>query len=608
MTPGAARQLAASTCVVGPRDIPANVDFREGIVLGAHQPAEVDDGSRDGAVARRRWYRGRPWVGFAVVSVMLLLIAAARYRPYYVVGDNSVMRLELSAGLWKLPSTGVYSRFGFRHPGPALYWWLYPFVRVFGDRGMMWAAIVFNGGVLTAIYWQLWRLGRWTLLVPGGAIVCAVVAYSAQSFLSPWNVWMAQLPVLLALTLVWSASDGFAPALPGLCATVSWMIQLHAGLVQIGIALALVGSIVWLRAVPRDRRADAVLAAGCIAFVMWAPPVLEQIAGHGNLGQIFDAMKNPPANRAGWSIGLRGVEQAVKFPPAWIHAQPDVNALGNPLAVPWWQVVPFLLAVGSVLLFARQQQRRLLFPQAIVLMGCVVAWIACAGVFGPLYHYLIRWVWWLGVLQWILFGSVFVQLVQRAWRKRRDQRAREPVVPRRVAVGAVGAVGAVVATLWTGLGLVTYSRPIPEAVSLRLLDVAAPAALTATRPGEHVLILVAGDIYSAGGTGLLSYLRAHGRDAATPKALGNSHSEPWVEEPSTIYKKTITVEVSTSLRPPATVEASLLALWDPLPGHERDEFNKLAALEKAKALSPQDRRRLKELRSAGPGIAVYLNR
>lgn len=604
MTPGAARQLAASTYVADPRDILANVEFREGIVLGAHQPAEVDDGRSDGSVARRRWHRGHPWVGFSIVSIVLLLIAVARYRPYYVLGDNAVMRLELSQGLWKLPSTGVYSRFGFRHPGPALYWWLYPFVRVFGDRGMMWAAVVFNGGVLTAIYWQLWRLGRWTLLVPGGAIVCAVVAYSAQSFLSPWNVWMAQLPVLLALTLVWAASDGFAPALPGLCATVSWMIQLHAGLAQIGIALALVGSIVWLRSVPRDRRAGAILAAGCIAFVMWAPPLLEQFAGHGNLGQIVDAMRKPPAIRAGWSIGLRGVEQAVKFPPAWIHARPDINPLGNPAAVPWWQVVPFLLAVGSVLLFAWRQQRRMLFPQAIVLMGCLVAWVACAGVFGPLYHYLIRWVWWLGVLQWILLGSVFVQLVERAWLKRgdHDERAREPMVLRRFAAGAV------VATLCNGLGFVAYSRPIPERVSLRLMDVAAPAALKATRPGEHVLILVAGDIFSAGGTGLLSYLRAHGRDAASPRTLSETHTESWVEDPSTIYKKTITVEVAATLRPPATVKATLLTLWDPLRGYERKEFNRLAALKKAKALPPQDEQRLEELRSAGPGIAVYLNR
>src|SRR5471030_794226 len=97
----------------------------------------------------------------AALAVALILLAAivfafvrTLFGTWHATGDQAVIQLRtLDVGGRHTPLIGPYSRYGWSHPGPALFYALAPILRLFGghDTGVLAGAVVLNALALVCI-------------------------------------------------------------------------------------------------------------------------------------------------------------------------------------------------------------------------------------------------------------------------------------------------------------------------------------------------------------------------------------------------------------------------------------------------------------------------
>ena len=141
-------------------------------------------------------------MALALTCVALLPVAVvvfSRWGSHYLpVQDSAVMDLRVR-DVWSsdIPLTGAYSRYGWSHPGPWMYWLIAPFT-LFGQAA--WATLVGSAllqGAATVWLARLsWRSGGLPALALWLAIsVLATSTLGAAGWLEPWNPYIA-LPFL----------------------------------------------------------------------------------------------------------------------------------------------------------------------------------------------------------------------------------------------------------------------------------------------------------------------------------------------------------------------------------------------------------------------------
>jgi hypothetical protein len=140
------------------------------------------------------------WVAAAVAAVPFLVVAAmslgSSYRP---VGDAAFIDLRVrDVFSGDLPLVGVYSRYGWNHPGPVLLWALAPLNAIAG--GAAWSTqlgtVLLQLGAVILAGWSAWRRGG-PALVAGMActLLLTLAALGPQVLRVPWNPYVA-LPAL----------------------------------------------------------------------------------------------------------------------------------------------------------------------------------------------------------------------------------------------------------------------------------------------------------------------------------------------------------------------------------------------------------------------------
>ena len=92
-------------------------------------------------------------------AVVLLALVAALWLSirvgtlgWHPMGDYRTLQLRVSdVGGSQTPLVGLYSRFGWNHPGPWVYWLLAGPARLFGDDGLLVGAVMVNLAAVAAI-------------------------------------------------------------------------------------------------------------------------------------------------------------------------------------------------------------------------------------------------------------------------------------------------------------------------------------------------------------------------------------------------------------------------------------------------------------------------
>jgi hypothetical protein len=379
-------------------------------------------------VTRSRWSFARPlrsrWsailaVGLtALVVIPILVIAFDGFgRTWYPAGDWAITELRvLDTGTSHTPLVGPYSRFGWNHPGPLLFWTYAVPYRLTGENSssLLLAAGLINAASLAGMLAFAWRRGRLALVaITAVALALLLSATDVALLRDPWNPWVTVLPFGLLIMTVWSAVEGDRVALVVSVVVGSLLAQSHVGFVPlVGVLIAWGGGWFWRRT--RDRR-TLVWSAGVLGLC-WLPVAIDMVFGGQNLAQIveqFSRGSDPAGLRAGFEMAARQLGHTAP----WMGGDEPINAfggalLGRPGGV---LVLPVLIFVAAMVLAAIRHAGDAVRFQATVGVAVLVGVFTVSRIDGGTFDYLVRWWWPLAALWWVATAWSVWSVLVGAW-------------------------------------------------------------------------------------------------------------------------------------------------------------------------------------------------
>lgn len=318
---------------------------------------------------------------------------------------------------------GPYSRFGWNHPGPALFYALAAPYRALGSSSaaLYSGAALLNGAMAALVVGVCARRGGralawWSLLVLGvwsWAVGPAVLRY-------PWNPYVTVLALAALVVLVWEMTAGRVWAMPVAFGVGTFLVQSHVGYAPITIVLVAVGtatlagrSVARARAGPPVGRHLAIGAAVTVVVlgVLWAPPVVQQLTRDpGNLGELRLYFEHHTGEHS-IDDGFDAVVPLLGVVPHQLEVRDQAAAMGR--GAPGWAsaatFAALALAALAAIRFRAWDGARLV---ALVAVSVPVAAISAARVTGEIYPYLVLWVAALGLVAWIAVGAVVVGIAR----------------------------------------------------------------------------------------------------------------------------------------------------------------------------------------------------
>ncbi len=409
---------------------------------------------------------------------------------FHALADNAINELRVrDIGHYSV-LIGPFSRNSWSHPGPAMYYALALPYRLLGrdSSAMLAGALMINGATSVGAVVVARRVGgRAAMAVFAFSISIVVANLGAELVRNPWNPYLTVLPFALMFAAAWGLAIGRTWYLPLVAFVATFEVQTHIGYLPIAGAIALWSLVAWALARRRDRLgADPargrnapilgpLLATVVVLGVMWAPPVIDQISGAGNLDNARAFFTRDTPTR-GLDAGYRVVAEAYTVTPDWVlGADAPGQFSGEPLSVlhPQW---PFLAAIflGALTLTWRRQSRAVRQLAIGLSVAAVISVIALARTPGPIYDYRLRWLWLLGALTL----ATTVWMAARAW-----------IHARRAITVLVACVGAVLLVTGAASVVAATSTGVPDATYVRRMDTISREVLARVRPAPGTVIV-----------------------------------------------------------------------------------------------------------------------
>ncbi|MFN8027586.1 MAG: hypothetical protein U0W40_14875 [Acidimicrobiia bacterium] len=502
----------------------------------------------------RTWRESRWLTPLAIVVALVPLVASAismavrvgtSYRPQ---ADQAWIEMQIR-DIGHLPVLlGPYSRFGWFHPGPLLYYVLWLPYRLTGSTSVsvVIAALVVNGAAIAGVALIAKRRGGLTLLLLTLLLLGLLErSLGAQFLRDAWNPSITVLPLALLVFLAWTASAGDVWAVPVAAGVASFLVQTHVSYGLIVGTLAL-GAVVGLAVTERRRRPvtparrrtyvwGAVLTAGVLT-VLWLPVLVQQLFREpGNVGELYHFFRNHDREHA-YGDALRVIGQQLTIAPEWLRGSDAVNRFSGAVDLSGSMPIPLvfvgLLAATVVSWWRDKVAWRL---NALVLVAWLAGFAAVTRIVGEIFPYLVRWSWALGMLTWLAISWTVVVV----WRHRRD--ADRHAVVGRVALALVVA-GFAVVTVVNTVDAAGAGDPAPYAsqVNRRLL----PALLREVPEGPGVVEIrtSGGDGSTWVGGGLANELERRGIETRVVPKLGFAYGPDRVLDGEQVKLEVLPVE------------------------------------------------------------------
>ena len=503
---------------------------------------------------------------------------AALDEQWNPTGDWAVLNLRVTDVGRLTPLVGPYSRFGWNHPGPLLYWLLAVPYHLLGDRpaALLAATGLLNAVVVAAVVALGWRRGGLPLLLATGAAMAVLTHSMGPALLrDPWNPYVTLLPLVLLAFLAWSVAEGDRWLWPALIGVGSFLVQSHVGYVVMVVAVgAVAAGLAWGRRgavplLPVERRARCTLLALTvgIAVVAWAPVVLDQVAGRGNARDIVTYFASSDDTPAGFGLALDQAALQLALPDApWLgdveRAGPDGAIAGaslDELAVPMVVFGLALMAAGLARLWSAVRF------QAVVGVLVLSGVVATSRITGPVFEYLVRWWWVMACLWWLSsLWSVGCALVHWA-RLPRPARAALPWL------ASIALAATVVVTSGRTAGAAD-TAPVPAPAGSEVLGHLLRPTVDALRGSGPVLVVSWGSIFGGASDGIRLELERNGIEVVSQPhdtfRLGDERSPNRRPPVATVW--VVSADAATLwLTEPGVVR---LAGWDPLLPPERAAY------------------------------------
>ena len=454
---------------------------------------------------------------FAASAIRLLAGAGSGYHPY--ADQGTIESLVRDVGHhWLL--VGPFSRFGWFHPGPALYYLLALPYRLTGSSSgsLAFAALCINAGAVLGITLIARRRGGLPLLLITSVFVLLLMRTLGAQFLrDPWNPYVTLLPLLLLLFVAWSIVCADRWALPVGAAVGSFLVQTHVGYALV-VTVVLVAGVVGLVFSERGRGDErrqwswwpTLAVTGAVLFVFWLPVAVQQITENpGNVSQLVDFFGNHGREQRyedAWHV----LALQLGVWPDWLKGASAPSVIGT---VDFSAAIPIpiglLALIGATVLAWRRARAAFVFD-CIVLAALAATFVAMTRIVGDVLTYLVQWTWALGTATWIAIAWSCVA----AWQAREgEDRVRSPRAQRIARVGlsvAVAAFAAVVVVDTVAAARAGTPQPEASAAMAKLGD-AAFAALPNRDGVVEVRVLGNEGAYWAS-AGVADVLEHHGVD------------------------------------------------------------------------------------------------
>jgi len=375
--------------------------------------------------ARSAATRAAGWRAAALLAASPLLVHVARLvllRPQVILGgDQALIELGVRDATRFDANVGVYSHFGWHHPGPA---WLYllsvPY-RLLGAASWSLVAAV----LLLNVVWVA-LIVRTASRLPGRAaegtraswlvalaLLVPLWCLGTDMFRYVWNPNATILPAVLFLVLCCGACLGRRGCALGAALMGTFLVQTHVGTVALVGVVGLFVLVVrvalrWGR--PPGRRPAATGAAGpapgrsnplrrraatfagwLLLVLAWVPPVVDQVAGTGNLGRLiaFFSARHVPRS---WSGSMSGPGELVDR--AFLHRDPGRLTTPLHLAGASGIATMVVLLVAAVLLIVvgHGRSRAAQVCGIVTVVAIPAAVLATHRIIGDAGPYLLFWV------------------------------------------------------------------------------------------------------------------------------------------------------------------------------------------------------------------------
>ncbi|MCU0311479.1 MAG: hypothetical protein MUE36_11125 [Acidimicrobiales bacterium] len=454
--------------------------------LDGDRPTVRGAGTRDPRDPGPRWWRPGlgddcwGWVPVLVAVGFAVATVAALRSSWSVTSDAAIFLTRVLDAPGDPPLVGVYSRFGWYHPGPALAWWflLPSWVSGGAPAVALAAGMVLKGAAAVA---ATVLAGRRAGLA--GAALAAVVASVLLVTMpdTPYTIWNPTVVVLVFLCVVVSAwslavGDRWAPAV--LVVSGSICAQAHVGYLPLVVAVAAFATLV---VVVVERRGAApgpgwrvpLSVAAALGAALWAPVVIDQVTGTGNLGALVEYFVGGDDPTLGMADALGLVARSYVPWGPWAGGPEPIGLLGDLRGAPWWWVVLPAGALAASGLFAWWRRDRVVAAlAAVVAVAAVAGLVTLASLSDVAYPYLYPWSRVVGAMVWFTVALVLVRAV---------------VVLRPGWAGAArgAAAGAAVVAVVVAVAVVPGADR-PEPVLSDAVAGLLPAAEAVTRPGQTV--------------------------------------------------------------------------------------------------------------------------
>jgi hypothetical protein len=369
---------------------------------------------------RRSWCSPSFWPVSAVVTSLAVVVGLVKLmttfgQPYYHYGDQAVLASRVGDAMRFHIELGPYSRFGWSHPGPALFYLQAPIYSVSNTnpRSLFLGSLLINGLCLVAAVLVVRRFaGEWSARWTVGVLGVVLLALGANAIETFWNPYLEASALLLVMVLTAAAISGSGLSVIGVAVVGSYVVQTDVGTVPIVAAMAVVaviGYLVRLLMRPRGRHgrgdgpahrwAPALFSALGLAVlaVAWLPPLVQQFRGHpGNLSALYDFFTNPTATaakygpthtfKAAWAV-VANATTAVPWGNVSATASMTTAAAGRQQVLVVWAG---LAVVG--LIWAGWRRHWFAFGLSLTtLAGLAVSIIAVERIVGPIGDYLAFW-------------------------------------------------------------------------------------------------------------------------------------------------------------------------------------------------------------------------
>ena len=533
-----------------------------------------------------QWWRD-PWAIASVIVAIILtaiviwpILNAARaaldldWRPS---GDWALLTMRVEDVGRDTPIVGPYSRFGWNHPGPLMYWLLAVPYHLFGERpeAILAAAATLNALTVAALSAVAWRRGRLPLVaLTMTATVILIHALGPAMIRDPWNPFLTLLPLALTVFLFWSVVEGDFWMWPPLAFLASFELQSHIGylpmLAMLGVSVVV---ITWRRKsfntlLPASTKQRFWVLGISIAVVIgcWLPVLLDQVVGTGNLGAITHYFFSNGDSPAGFGTAFHVAADQLRLPSApWLGRSEltglDGALLGSELTA---LIVPVLPMAGSLWLAVRMRVLAALRLQLVVIATALGGLIATARVTGPLFDWVIRWwwviasLWWLSIV-WVLWSVLYERITTQSLQ--------------RIATGVL-AVGAAIVTL-AATGPITSAIPAtppPSPSTGVVLDGFLQQTLDALQGSGPLLVVTTGSVRGDYGDALRLQLERAGIQVVAESNM-ISHLGPQRSESNRTPVGTLWVVSADQITQfKADPSMTYLGGWDPLTQDQRIQF------------------------------------